>query len=92
MPTVRVGLHINTKGRIKMEYAILIITLAVIVLFWGLLKRSVFVLEDMSIRGLNNLNREQKVQSAKNWSKKSISPEELTQAKTNIKAIDELII
>ncbi len=51
-----------------MEYAILILAVAGVWLMWGFIRRTLSVAEQMSLRGLNKLNDEQKL-STVDWYK-----------------------
>ena len=56
-----------------MEYALIVIACATVVMFWGFLKRILNVTEQMSLRGLNKLNDEQKKSTVDWYKSNSIS-------------------
>ena len=75
-----------------MEYAVLVLTVAGVVLGWGMLKRTLKIGEEMSLRKLEQLNDEQKVIATRFYEKLEVSEDSITAARANKKMLDNLNI
>ena len=75
-----------------MEYALIIIAIATVVMFWGFLKRILNVAEQMSLRGLNKLNDEQKKSTLDWYKNNSISEEDAIAVATSKATFESLNI
>lgn len=77
-----------------MEFSIvgLVLALAGIWMFWGFIRRTLFVAEQMSLRGLNKLNDEQKLNNIEWYKKNTVSAEDVTKVIANKKAFESLNI
>ena len=82
-----------------MEYVVIILGLVLVFAFWGTLRtinrrgqEAIELSSEMALRGLKNSNREQKYNSAKQWSNKAIEADTISKATANVVAIDALDI